>query len=156
MECPRCKSPLEIIDLGEFGGEYAAVVIDSCPKCGGVWYDKGELDARDESVWTDVEDFDFETRLSGGRRALCPKCEVSLIPVSPRGAREIVIDRCPDCSGFWLDPGELESIQNLASRLDSAAVAKMTVIPQPDEPKARSRGGFLFEILRWKGHRPKA
>lgn len=70
MMCPRCKSPLEVIDLGEFGGEYAAVVIDSCPECGGVWYDKGELDARDESVWTNVEDLDFETRLSGGRRAL--------------------------------------------------------------------------------------
>ncbi len=24
--------------------------------------------------------------------------------------REIVIDRCPDCGGVWLDPGELEKI----------------------------------------------
>jgi len=140
MKCPRCKSPLETIDLGEYGGEYAAVVIDRCPECDGVWYDKGELDARDESVWTDVEAFDFETRLSGGRRALCPRCEVSLIPVSPRGAREIVIDRCPDCFGFWLDAGQLESIQNLAGRLDSETLRKMTAVPQPNEARGRSRG----------------
>ena len=144
MKCPRCKSPLERIDLGEFGGEYAAVVIDSCPKCGGVWYDKGELDARDESVWTNVEDLDFETRLSGGRRALCPRCEVSLAPVSPGAAREVVIDRCPDCFGFWLDAGELESIQSLAGRLDSEILRKMTAVPQPDEVRGGLLGAFLF------------
>jgi Zn-finger nucleic acid-binding protein len=149
MKCPRCKSALENIDLGEYGGEYAAVVIDSCPECGGVWYDKGELDARDESVWTDVEAFDFETRLSGGRHALCPRCEVSLIPVSPRNARDIVVDRCPDCFGFWLDAGELESIQNLASQRDSEILGKMTTIPQPDEAKGPWLGAFLF-----LSHRP--
>ena len=137
MKCPRCKSPLETIDLGEVGGEYAAVVIYSCPDCGGVWYDKGELDARDESTWTDVEAFDFETRLSGGRHALCPRCEVSLTPVSPRAAREVVIDRCPDCFGFWLDAGELESIQSLAAKLDSEILRKMTSVPQPDGSTSR-------------------
>jgi Zn-finger nucleic acid-binding protein len=144
MKCPRCKSPLETIDLGEFGGDYAAVVIDSCPECGGVWYDRGELDARDESVWTDVETFDFEPRLSGGRHALCPRCEVSLIPVSPKGVRQVVIDRCPDCFGFWLDEGELEAVQTLASQLDSEILRKMTVIPQPDESRGRLLGAFLF------------
>ena len=148
MNCPRCKSPLEIIDLGEFGGEYAAVVIDSCSECGGVWYDKGELDARDESVWTDVEALDLETRLSGGRRALCPRCEVSLITVSPRGAREVVIDRCPDCHGFWLDGGELESIQSFASRLDSETLRKMAVITQPDEAMGFLLGAWFFSTRR--------
>ena len=144
MKCPRCKSALERIDLGEFGGEYAAVVIDSCSECGGVWYDKGELDARDESIWTDVEDLDFETRLSDGRRAICPRCEVSLAPVSPSAAREVVIDRCPDCFGFWLDAGELESIQSLASRLDSEILGKMSAVPQPDSARGRLLGAFLF------------
>jgi len=138
MNCPRCKSRLEIIDLGKFGGEFAPVVIDSCSECGGVWYDKGELDARDESVWTNVEDLDFESRLSGGQRASCPRCEVLLVPVSPRGARDVVFDRCPDCHGFWLDAGELESIQSFAGRLDTETLKKMTKIPQPD-----ARGLFM-------------
>ncbi len=144
MDCPRCKSPLETIDLGEFGGEYAAVVIDNCPKCEGVWYDKGELDARDESVWTDTEALDFESRLSGGRRAVCPRCDVTLTPVSPVGAREVVVDRCPECYGFWLDAGELGAIQSLASRLDAEVRRKMTDIPRPDEAKHCGLGDALL------------
>lgn len=154
MNCPRCKSLLETIDLGEYGGEYAAVVIDSCPDCGGVWYDKGELDARDESVWTNVETLDFETRLSGGRRSLCPRCEVRLVRVSPKGAREIVIDKCPDCFGFWLDAGQLESIQSLASKLDSEVLRKMTSIPQPDGLRGQFRGVSFLKNRRRSRHRP--
>ena len=30
--------------------------------------------------------------------------------LSRESFREIVIDRCPDCGGVWLDPGELEKI----------------------------------------------
>lgn len=140
MKCPRCKSPLKTIDLGEYGGEYAAVVIDSCPECDGVWYDQGKLDARDESVWTNVEELAFEHRLTGGRRALCPKCQTLLVPVSPKGARKIVIDRCPECLGFWLDPGELEMLQDHAARLDSEILRKMTSVPPPDGLHGRSRG----------------
>ena len=146
MNCPRCKTPLKTIDLGEYGGEYAAVVIDSCPTCGGVWYDKGELDARDESTWTDVEALDFEPRLSGGRRALCPKCEVILTPVSPKGAREIVVDRCPSCFGFWLDAGDLESIQSLAAKIDSETLRKMIAIPQPRSSKGGTPGIPFFPV----------
>lgn len=140
MNCPRCKSPLKKIDLGESGGEYAAVVIDSCPKCEGVWYDQGELDARDESVWTNVEALTFEDRLSGGRHSSCPKCETRLVPVSPKGARNIVVDRCPECLGFWLGAGELELLQDHAAELDSEILRKMTSIPQPDGLNRRSGG----------------
>ncbi len=30
--------------------------------------------------------------------------------LSRKSFRDIVIDRCPDCGGVWLDPGELEKI----------------------------------------------
>ena len=59
-------------------------------------------------------------------------------------ARDVVIDRCPDCFGFWLDAGELESIQSLAGRLDSEILSKMTAVPQPDEARGRLLGAFLF------------
>lgn len=41
ISCPACGSPTE-------STEYAycsQVVINRCPKCGGVWLDKGELEA---------------------------------------------------------------------------------------------------------------
>ena len=40
----------------------------------------------------------------------CPKCGDDLSPVD-RGA--VQIDRCPSCSGIWLDAGELEAIVTL-------------------------------------------
>jgi len=131
MNCPRCSIPLREIDLGKYGGEYACVVIDRCPECEGVWLDKGELDQRDESVWTDAEALDFEIVTRDGAAAPCPKCTVTLSSIAPSQLPGLVIDRCPHCLGFWLDSGELESVQALAADLDSAIRAKMTPVQRP-------------------------
>jgi len=37
----------------------------------------------------------------------CPKCGHSLSEIEYRGVR---IDRCGNCSGVWLDAGELEQL----------------------------------------------
>ena len=37
MNCPLCKTDLKVADRSEIG-------IDYCPKCRGVWLDRGELD----------------------------------------------------------------------------------------------------------------
>ena len=46
------------------------------------------------------------------RRKSCPRdmAEMSKEVVYDR----LVIDVCPDCKGIWLDPGELEVLQQLA------------------------------------------
>ena len=97
MDCPRCSVPLTEVDLGASGGEYAAVLIDTCPECGGVWLDKGELDQRDESVWTNAEELDFEVVAKDGPTAQCPKCSEALTSIAPAEAPDVVIDRCPAC-----------------------------------------------------------
>ena len=38
---------------------------------------------------------------------LCPKCGVAL---EAREKQDVAIDVCPQCSGVWLDRGELEEI----------------------------------------------
>ena len=45
------------------------------------------------------------------RNIECPKCDVFLkrFELEPG----LVIDRCPDCEGVWLDKGELASITNV-------------------------------------------
>ena len=40
----------------------------------------------------------------------CPKCGMELIEIDYRG---IKVDRCSECLGIWLDPGELASIAKL-------------------------------------------
>ena len=41
----------------------------------------------------------------------CPKCGGDLATVEVAGVQ---VDRCPDCQGVWLDPGELEQLHRRA------------------------------------------
>ena len=47
--------------------------------------------------------------------------------VSPSSLEELVIDRCPDCDGFWLDRGELDRVRDLADVISRAMVEKKRV-----------------------------
>ncbi len=40
----------------------------------------------------------------------CPKCGMELIEID---YREIKVDKCSECSGIWLDAGELEAVARL-------------------------------------------
>ncbi len=40
----------------------------------------------------------------------CPKCGMGLVEVEYRG---ILVDRCSECLGIWLDRGEFESVSQL-------------------------------------------
>jgi len=133
MDCPRCSHPLRGIDLAQFDGEYAAVVIDLCSECGGVWLDKGELDHRDESVWTDAEALDFEVVSADRPPVRCPKCAEPMTVIAPAEAPAIQLDRCPKCLGFWMDAGEVEAVQRLGAELDSATLDHMTLVQRPPD-----------------------
>jgi Zn-finger nucleic acid-binding protein len=41
-----------------------------------------------------------------------------MLPLSPIDAKDLAVDRCPLCEGFWLDAGELEKMQDVAGLLD--------------------------------------
>ena len=38
--------------------------------------------------------------------------------------KELVIDRCPDCEGFWLDRGELERVRKVTDVISRAMLEK--------------------------------
>lgn len=42
----------------------------------------------------------------------CPKCGYDLVAVH---YETLTIDRCTQCGGVWLDPGELEQLRSLQS-----------------------------------------
>ena len=128
MKCPRCQIDLRTTDLGEYG----FIVLDVCPQCDGAWFDKGELDRLDESVWTDVERIGFE-QAESHQHMNCPKCSGDLEPLSPKDAKELIVDRCPSCEGFWLDKGELDQIRDVASKADSKLLDNAKVVQRPLE-----------------------
>jgi len=113
MQCPRCNLTLQK-DTEGFG----IIVLDVCPRCEGCWFDKGEVDRLDKSVWANVGEIEYR-RTGGDLECLaCPKCRVGMVPLSPIDAKDLAVDRCPLCEGFWLDSGELEKMQDVANLPD--------------------------------------
>jgi len=128
LACPNCHADM-------FHQVEPDIAIELCPQCGGRFLDQGELnelvtglpgDIEQRSlIWTDMihavegtlPQDKFPTRH-------CPVCEDQ--PMKKVGVTcgvDVVMDGCPECGGFFLDSGELESINTElgAESLDSNA-----------------------------------
>ena len=116
MICPRCEQSLQ-------EKKYERVTIDKCGKCQGVWLDDGEIAA---IIEIEEEKFSPETvreviahAFAGvppavaaeAPQARCPKCAKVMRLLNYAYNSGVVIDRCIDSHGIWLDSGEVEKIQ---------------------------------------------
>jgi len=117
--------------------EYGGIEIDSCPACGGIWLDAGELEALVGSPPPRKEKPDPDL---GPPELGCPICVDKLVK-DRYGSTQVVVDKCPHGDGIWLDQGELEQILD-AYRGATAAVQSH------DEHAAGALGDFF-------SHRPK-
>lgn len=86
--------------------------LDECPKCGGRWYDLGELAkaVKDQAG--------FQKAIAQGPlrpregKAICPHCRKHM--VNGGLVNELLrVDLCPGCKGFWLDKNELGLLERL-------------------------------------------
>ena len=128
MQCPRCNLTLRR-DMEEFG----IIVLDVCPRCEGFWFDYGEIDRPDEDVWANEDEIEFR-RMGGDHECLsCPRCRVGMVSLSPIDAKDLVVDRCLLCEGFWLDSGELEKMQDVAGSPDQQGSLDETHDQKPSD-----------------------
>jgi Zn-finger nucleic acid-binding protein len=122
MNCPKCKTKKlsEKIKIGD-------VVIDRCPSCDGLWFERNELRlAKDkkaqDAIWVDVElkdksldwfKFDLwkdSVKFKAEKDIkFCPRCEIPLYKIN-YGDSDIEIDVCGVCKGIWLERNEFEKI----------------------------------------------
>ena len=87
---------------------------DICEKCGSLWLDKGELDKTAFQVEGSIEYCSTKkaTKIQGSIKS-CPRCEEEkLEKVNFIGSDDIILDRCKNCEGFWLDSNELNLIDD--------------------------------------------
>ena len=110
MDCPACgKSMVE----ESFGN----VLVDVCKSgCKGIWFDWGELKELDEGhegTGEALEEALKSPRVNdSGRGPLkCPKCGIAMHAHKYRSAKEVNVDECYGCGGFFLDSGELKEIR---------------------------------------------
>jgi Zn-finger nucleic acid-binding protein len=106
MKCPKCKTA----ELGDYAVD--SVVVDRCPACAGIWFDREELsellseDARRVASLRRGSDSDE----ADGTKGRCPRDDSELLRVYSGIERSVILDACADCHGIWLDGGEFEKL----------------------------------------------
>lgn len=84
------------------------VEIEECPGCSGTWLDAKELASLTGS-WQDLPRSGVAAR-ADAQVLNCPRCHCGMERRTYSEARRTIVDRCPTCSGIWLDRGELDAI----------------------------------------------
>ena len=111
MQCPVCKK--EMVEVNIDG-----VVIDICKdSCKGMWFDWHELtklDEKHENVCEVLEEALNHPRTNREDRGKihCPKCEIPMFIHKHKSSKEVDVDECYNCAGFFLDSGELKAIRD--------------------------------------------
>jgi len=110
MKCSNCQSELEQID-------FRGITVNECPGCQGRWFDRGELqkakDNTDEDLcWLDFDPFvkkEGHFNVVSEEGEACPKCSQKMTALSYANSG-VVIDKCEQCRGVWLQGGEFKKI----------------------------------------------
>ncbi|MFN3653086.1 MAG: zf-TFIIB domain-containing protein [Armatimonadota bacterium] len=158
MVCPACDRTLTEKTVGD-------LVVDVCDDgCGGIWFDRRELQKVDEqhesggAALLDVH-ADPAVKVDHSKRRSCPRCDRTVLMrrlFSPQSGVEV--DECPGCAGFWLDLGELGGLRSEFETVGDRERAERqhiseTFVPQLAEMQAESIAAHttfqrLMKILR--------
>lgn len=113
MDCPGCGEEMEV-------ESHPDVEFERCPGCGGVYLDPGELNALATGLAGDVEywSVDAEDHPDVHGTRVCGRCGTPMKKVNLLTLSDLILDRCPECGGFYLDRGEVgtmnEQLRELA------------------------------------------
>jgi Zn-finger nucleic acid-binding protein len=96
------------------------VILEQCPACGGLWFDRYELFSVKTSQTGKIEPLDVKLLFSPVTlktpQMRCPRDGARLANFSDANfPREITASRCFTCGGFWLNRGEFAKYQKSRS-----------------------------------------
>lgn len=116
MKCPACSNKTTTKSVN-------GIQLDVCDGgCAGIWFDQFEfkkLDEKHEMPESFLKSLDASKKAEAkhAERRNCPKCEtVVMMRHFYNTKRQVEVDQCPSCAGFWLDCGELTKIHNLFAK----------------------------------------
>lgn len=112
MQCPACNTTLSQVTVRN-------ITLDVCKGgCGGIWFDKEELERFDEEIELIAEDIllgekGMQVVVDYNKARPCPKCSNSVLQrCYVDSEKKILVDTCLLCGGIWLDPGELYMLRS--------------------------------------------
>lgn len=156
MICPVCHKQMTERD---FGGTKVDVCQDGCK---GIWFDWQELqrlDERNEGLGSALEEALSHPRVNDRDRGrlTCPKCGIPMARHAFSAAKEVNVDECYNCGGFFLDSGELRPIrENHMTEAEEEAYAEKLLRESPvysqalsDQAKERQRVEALRHYTRF-------
>lgn len=113
MKCCNCPD-IDLVKLLTRKG----VFVNYCPKCQGIWLDKGEIfyfTDRAYYVQWKIEEALKELKTSA---LINPQTQQPLVQIHLLGGK-LIFDYCPETGGIWLEASQLDNIQGLrAAGLD--------------------------------------
>lgn len=137
--CPHCDHLLREWQVHD-------VLVEGCDECGGVWFDREELQRAAKVAGDPLEALEGEfTRGlggdAGGGKYLCPKDQTALVPKKIKHLPDIEVDFCPACGGVWLDDGELAMLATKVPKVEGP-------IPAPPPGSTSHRINAVASALR--------
>lgn len=115
LRCPACAGALkEVYAKANYG---RVLLVDQCTVCGGVWFDRWELYMLHKASASDLDSIDVKSLLAGNPDVRgsgnCPRCSLPLVDFKDPGLPpDASIKRCAQCSGLWLNRGEISKYAN--------------------------------------------
>lgn len=109
MRCPACSKPLSAQDFG--------VTVHVCADgCHGLWCGRSallKLEERSSGAGPALQAALALARSDGARQGtrLCPACAVPLHARRYKRTRDVVVDECYSCGGYFLSAGDLRRIR---------------------------------------------
>jgi len=139
MICPNDNTAMKQVKVESHYGQ--TIIVDQCGICGGIWFDESELLRARQGEAEKIEPLNAEILVEPSAITVphvCPKDGTQLFRFRDKHFPDsIVLERCPNCHGMWLNRGEftryqkarLVSLQNRNTDDKSFgdSVSKMTV-----------------------------
>ncbi|MFO7714078.1 zf-TFIIB domain-containing protein [Desulfosarcina sp.] len=151
MLCPQCNVNMQTMKMGP-------VAMDECSRCGGIWFDQGELDqvigTTDPDLrWLDIDFWKANSDFAVAPDSMgCPKCSRYYLTRLEDRATETSVALCGNCQGIWLDVDQLraviQAVSRCALRMDSADYVKESLHQIADMIGAATKKPL--PISRWR------
>lgn len=144
MDCPVCNKTMTEEDFDGFK-------VDVCASgCKGIWFDCHELsnlDHGNQKVGQALQDALDAPRVNDANRAAlsCPKCHVSMHQHQYKSEKEVNVDECYNCGGFFLDSGELKPLRDAHMSEDEESAYAQNLI---NNIPAYTQGMVNQEVVR--------
>ena len=150
MVCPNENIIMKKVRVDSHYG--TPVILEQCPRCGGIWFDESELYRikQGEAEKAEIIDSELLRKRSPIQNNVlrCPNDQSALVRFQDNNfPEEIIIESCPKCHGFWVKKGGFIEYQKYRGDLDKSAVEDEKFDAMIEKVLARNRSDEALDAL---------